>query len=375
MHRHLIAPWACVLAMAPAALPLHAESGQAVGGAEPMVLAYYAGYPNNYAALTAFYRHFNAASIDYYNITGKGAVVGNGDPAPGKAIDFLRRKQIPAYGCVSNVKNGEWSASVAHSVMTTAIDDAVANLVAFAQANGFAGINLDFEAVDQGDRANLSHFVQVLADALHAQGLRLVVSVPAFSAVDADHPYNRAFDLASLGKSADHLQLMTYDEAIPGWDPGPVSGSDWVEDDLDYATSLVPPAKLLSGLPAYGYDWQADLRGSQLFWVDTPALLDRYNVTPKYDAATHSVHFRYKPKDGTGTHTVWTENERSVTMKAGLVKAYGLGGTSVYALGMEDARYWSAVEAGLSTRVAPLRTKAAIGPRQSNTTAPRPPAP
>jgi spore germination protein len=335
--RRLAAALGCALVLAAA---------PAARAAGPMVLAYYAGYPNNYASLTANYASFDAASIDYYDITAKGTVVGNGDPAPTKAINFLQAKKIPAYGCVSNV-DGDWSPQVAHSVMTTWLDAAVANLVAFAQANRFAGINIDFEAVDQADRANFSNFTQVLADALHAQGLKLIVSVPAFSAIDFDDPYNYAYDLRALGASADFLQLMTYDEAIPGWDPGPVAGSDWMEDDLDYATSLVPPAKLLNGLPAYGYDWRRNDSGSQLFWVDTPALVAKYGVTPKYDLQSNSETFSYKAKDGSGRHTVWTENARSIALKAGLVGAYGLGGTSVYALGMEDAAYWTAVRSGL----------------------------
>lgn len=151
------------LSLLAAVFCLTLQTVDAAHAAEPMVLAYYSGYPNNYASLTAHYQHFNAASIDYYNITSKGAVVGNGDPAPTQAIDFLRRKKIPAYGCVSNVKNGEWSPTVAHAVMTTSLDAAVGNLVSFAQTHRFAGINVDFEAVDQGDRANFSHFVQVSA--------------------------------------------------------------------------------------------------------------------------------------------------------------------------------------------------------------------
>jgi len=327
-----------------AALALAAPLAASAAG--PMVLAYYAGYPNNYASLTANVASYNTVSLDYYDITAKGAVVGNGDPAPTQAISFLQSKKIPAYGCVSNV-DGDWSPSIAHSVMTTYLDTAVANLVAFAQANRFAGIDIDFEAVAQGDRANLSNFAQVLANALHAKGLKLILSVPAFSAADYDNPYNYAYDLRALGASADWLQLMTYDEDIPTWDPGPVAGSDWMENDLDYAVSLVPASKLLNGLPAYGYDWLADDSGSQLYWVATPGLVSKYGVTPKYDVQSNSEHFTYKPRDGTGRHTVWTENARSITLKAGLVGAYGLAGTSMYALGMEDASYWAAVKAGL----------------------------
>ena len=317
--------------------------------AEPMVLAYYSGYSHNYDSLTRYRGNYNAVSVDFYNLTQGGAVVGNGDATPANALAFLRANGIPAYGCVSNVDT-DWSPSIAHEVTTKNLDTAVRNLVAFAQKNRFAGINIDFEALDQGDRNNFSNFVQVLSRALHAQGLKLIVSVPAFSAADESNPANYGYDLRALGASVDYLQIMTYDENIPTWDPGPVAGSDWMENDLDYAVSLVSANKILNGLPSYGYDWRADDSGAQLFWADTDALVKQYGATPKYVASNNSVTFRYTADDETGTHTVWTENARSVQLKAGLVNAYGLGGTSMYALGMEDSHFWQALKAGLAAQ-------------------------
>jgi spore germination protein len=309
-----------------------------------MVLAYYSGYTGNYRSLTKYYGNFNAASIDYWNITSQGEVVGNGDDTPTDAMAFLKQKKIPAYACISNV-DGDWSPSIAHSVTGSYRSTAISNLVSFAKKNGMAGINLDFENVAQADRANLSAFVSALASALHASGLKLIVSVPAFSSTDETNPYNYAYDLAALGKAVDYLQIMTYDETIPDWPAGPVAGSDWMENDLDYATSKVSPTKILNGIPAYGYDWIKPGDGSQLYWNATPALLKKYGVTPKYDNNTNSETFTYTASGA--KHTVWTENVQSVTLKAGLVNAYGLGGTSLYALGMEDANFWSAVTAGL----------------------------
>ncbi|POA98385.1 chitinase, partial [Chromobacterium sinusclupearum] len=281
-----------------------------------MVLAYYSGYPGNYAALSKYSANFNAAAIDFYNITAQGVVKGNGDDAPDDAIAFLRGKKIAAYGCVSNVDGkGNWSAGIAHAVSTSALQPAVANLVKFAQQNGFAGINVDFENVAQGDRYNFGNFVQTLARALHAKGLKLIVSVPAFSGADYDHPANYGYDLQALGGGADYLQIMTYDERIPDWSPGPVAGSDWMENDLDYAVSLVPAGKILNGIPAYGYDWQREGVGGMLHWKDTQALIDRYGAQPSYDAGTNSWTFRYGAADGS-LHTVWTENARSVALKA-----------------------------------------------------------
>ncbi len=316
-------------------------------GAQPMVLAYYSGYSSNYASLVKYAGNYTAVSVDFYNITAAGVVTGNGDPTPTNAISFLQSKKVPVYGCVSNVDT-DWSPSIAHSVMTKNMSKAVANLVAFAQANKFAGINIDFESVNQGDRNNFDTFTKALAQALHAKGLKLIISVPAFSSTDETNIYNYGYDYRSLGASADYLQMMTYDETIPGWSPGPVAGSDWMENDLDYATSLVSPGKILNGIPSYGYDWQSNNDGSQLFWVNTPALLAKYKIKPSYDANTNSETFQYKASDGSGLHTVWTENAQSVTLKAGLVGAYGLGGTSMYALGMEDGNFWTALKAGLA---------------------------
>ncbi|MQA39395.1 glycosyl hydrolase family 18 protein [Rugamonas aquatica] len=311
-----------------------------------MVLAYYSGYSNNYNSLTKYYANVNAVAIDFWNITSAGAIVGNGDPTPTNAITFLKSKGIPIYGCISNVSNDGWDPLISHAVTGAKRATAVANLVAFAKANGFAGINVDFEAVDQADRANLSAFSAALSTALHAQGLKLIMTVPAFSATDENDPYNLPFDLAALGQSADYIQVMTYDEAIPAWAPGAVAGSDWMENALDYATSKAPAAKVLNGIPAYGYDWVKEGEGSQLFWRNVPGLLSKYGVTPKYDNNVNAITFNYTT--GGKKHTVWNENAKSVAMKTGLVSAYGLAGTSIYAFGMEDASFWTAVNAGLN---------------------------
>lgn len=330
------------------AAPAGAPASKALANGK-MVLAYYSGYSNNYNSLTKYYANVNAVSIDFWNMASDGTVVGNGDPAPTNAITFLKSKGIAIYGCISNVTptlEEGWDPKLSHIVTGPMRAVSVANLVSFAKAKGFAGINIDFEEVDQADRKNMSDFAAALATALHAQGMKLIMTVPAFSFADESNIYNLAFDLRALGQAADYVQVMTYDEAIPAWAPGPVAGSDWMENALDYVVSKVPASKVLNGIPAYGYDWLREGKGDQLFWRDLPALLSKYRVTPKYDNNANAITFNYT--EGGAKRTVWHENAKSVTLKTSLVGAYGLAGTSVYAFGMEDASFWSAVNAGLN---------------------------
>jgi spore germination protein YaaH len=331
-------------APSPAPVPSGLASGPGPTMPSKMVLAYYSGFDQGYNALTKYYASFNAVAVDYWNITGTGDVVDDGDSAA-DAMAFLKSKNIPIYACISNIDT-DWSPSIAHNVTTGNRTVAIANLLAFAQQNGLAGINIDFENLDQADRANLSSFAADLANVLHANGLKLIISVPAFSSADETDPYNMPYDLAALGNVVDYLQVMTYDESTPDWSPGPVAGSDWMQSSLSYAVSKVPAAKILSGLPAYGYDWASDSSSSAIFWTDVPGLLTQYGIKPTFDTPTSSLTFGYTAADGIG-HTVWIENTQSIALKAAMVNTFGLGGTSVYALGMEDQSFWDALHSGL----------------------------
>jgi len=135
---------------------------------------------------------------------------------------------------------------------------------------------------------------------------------------------------------------MTYDAHGPWSDPGPVSGADWVEAVVVYSASLVDPAKLLIGLPAYGYDWRSDGSTTDVSWVDFPALLAKPGVETGVEFASLSPWLSYT-EEGI-THTVWYENPASLQAKAVLVEKYSLGGLSMWALGKEDATFWQAIQ-------------------------------
>ena len=67
----------------------------------------------------------------------------------------------------------------------------------------------------------------------------------------------------------DVMQLMTYDENGSWGEPGPSAGLDWVEQSVKYAASMVAPAKISFGIPAYGYDWDLTdpSNNTQIVWT------------------------------------------------------------------------------------------------------------
>jgi spore germination protein YaaH len=317
-----------------------------------MSLGYYTGDAQSFEAVRDFAEYLTIVSADVYAVEFDGTIKGADDFG---VVDFCKARGIDVYACVSNY-NGDpevdgFDAELARVAIVTHRDKVIAGLVALAASGDYDGVNIDFENLAfsrdiEADRVAFTEFIHELAAQLHDLGIKLAISVPGKTQDSVDDDWSYPFDYAALAEDADLLQLMTYDQHGPWSEPGPVSGADWVEDCVAYAVSLVDPAKLLIGLPAYGYDW--DLTDSDpaswtysatsFSWSDIPALLAKPGAVEHWDTASQSPYVTYTERGH--RHEAWFENTASLRAKTALIAEYGLAGLSMWSLGQEDAAFW-----------------------------------
>jgi spore germination protein YaaH len=318
-------------------------------------LGYYTGDERSFEAVQAFAEYLTIVSVDVYAVRPDGTITG-GDVFG--VVDFCKARGIEVYACVSNYNDDPdvdgFDAELAHAAIVTHRDKVIARLEALAASGGYDGVNIDFENLAYSsdiddDRAAFTAFIHELAARLHALGLKLAISVPGKTEDSIGDDWSYPFDFKALGEDADLLQLMTYDEHGPWSEPGPVSGADWVRACVAYAVAVVNPAKLLVGLPAYGYDW--DLTDSDpaswtysatsFSWAAIPDLLARPGAIERWDTASQSPFVTYIERGH--RHEAWFENARSLRAKTALIARYHLAGLSMWSLGQEDESFWSAV--------------------------------
>jgi spore germination protein YaaH len=343
--------------------------------AAAFVLAYTDGQiAQSYTNLQAYYGSLSAVGLgSAYALQANGSVDSSGvTPTTTSIISFSKSKNLPLYPTVSDYSNSYngFDPSITNTFLASATSRAttVSNLVNLATANNFAGIDIDLEAVQPAMKTQMSAFISALATALHNQGKKLIISIPPMSG-DGAPAYLAGYDYAAIGAAVDYFQLMTYDEVGPGWSsstsatwPGPEVGLDWMKAKLTYAVSRVPAAKVLQGLPTYGYDYST---GNTAYWKGANGV-SGYNDIISAHAATKSRETASatpfatwgtvkQQADGVAWSTstkqpvLWYDDAQSITAKAGLVNTYGLAGTSVWAMGYEDASFWSAVAAGVGS--------------------------
>ncbi len=245
---------------------------------------------------------------------------------------------------------------------------AITNIVNTLTESHASGVNIDFEPL--GDippslRDAFTSFMQELHTELAQQDTIKLTTISIYpSAVSKP----RIWDLAALAPLANDFVVMTYDYTMPITDNAgpnaPLRGSNQLFDNdviknIAEITNLVPPGKILLGIPFYGYEWRTvdDTKYSPTLGRGTVASLER--IQAMLDDQTlkllwdHNTLTPYGIASVSGqTSQIYFENEASIGLKLEFVKASHLGGIAIWALGYEgeDPSLWNSITTALSSR-------------------------
>jgi spore germination protein len=287
----------------------------------------------------------NEVSPWIYGVSASGQIIldaGINLPSLKAELGRLRAQGLPIVPTLANVDGqGNWTygsiAGVLHNPARAARQ--IAEIVSLTDANNYAGIDLDYENLQAGDRQAFTAFVTSLAAALHAKGKILSVALFAKASNAGYAPRNVAQDYAAIGRVADQVRLMAYDYHWNTSPPGPVAPIGWIRDVVNYAKTQMPASKIVLGIPEYGYDWSGGV-GTSVTWLQVLRLSRQYHVQPRYDAPSQSPWFTYTDRSG-HKHTVWFENAESAQAKFEVAQGAGIAGVYLWMYGYEDPGTWA----------------------------------
>jgi hypothetical protein len=229
-------------------------------------------------------------------------------------------------------------------------DAHIANIVQLCAEQGFAGIEIDYRGVTLDEREAFTGFISALADALHAQELRLNVIVEPPTPADGGWD-SGGYDWTALGAVADALKA-----------PFPEDPTVYVEGGqaqrlLDWATAQVDRYKLRMLVSSLSTE-QGDGGSSQsnrTIYVSLEEALAHFgevtvlnptdtglvepgtqvefglsgqllSITPQESTGTYRL--EYASDDG-GARTVWLNTAASLAAKLEWARQYHLGGVAV----------------------------------------------
>jgi spore germination protein YaaH len=280
----------------------------------------------------------------WYSFDGNGYVGPNGD-VDLSIKEAAQKAGAKAYALIHNMREGLFDADLAHQALANEKNRAnfVQSLLDLTLKDNWDGISIDIEKVPPADRNNYSAFLNELSSALKAKDKILNVSIPAKYNDYAADLWSGAYDYTAIGKAADQVILMTYDEHGLGTTQGPIASVDWVNRVLDFATGKIPKEKMVMGLPVYAFDWGSNKPNlpAYLSYAQAIQRAKEHGVNVMFDESSQTSHYAYTA--GGVRHEVYLENAKSLAAKLENAKKHQLHGVAIWRLGMEDPAMWDQV--------------------------------
>jgi spore germination protein YaaH len=301
---------------------------------------------------------FSDVSEFWFHAVSATSIVASGttpDDQLTSSVASIRSHDVPVTITVTDGTGGGVMAGILSNPTTRHQQEQA--LIAIAARYHASGIDLDYEnmaffangnpSLVAPTRAGFDAMVQELSGMLHARGMILAVDVITKLSEPGGSPAQQVYDYPTIGRYADRVRIMTYDEHAQGtgYPGGPVSGISWVDPIIAFAASVIPPAKLYMGVPLYGYDWSSKTnRGSAVSYTQAANLMAQYHATRQWSVQDGSPFFTYTDAAG-AQHTVWYDDAESLQARLPLVGKYGLGGIAMWSFGNEDPAIWGVLRA------------------------------
>lgn len=194
----------------------------------------------------------------------------------------------------------------------------------------FDGLQVDWELIPARDADNFLSFLKELKKGLGKKPL--TVCVPARTKTLKQDVYS----YEKIGKIADRIMVMAYDEHWTGGPAGSIASMDWCEKIADYAKTVWPANKYIFGLPFYGRIWgNKSVKQALAFNGMNRTAHENGVVTIERERGV--PHYKYKVEvevEG------WYEDAYSNVERSRMYKQKGYNCIAFWRMGQEDVAVW-----------------------------------
>jgi hypothetical protein len=200
-------------------------------------------------------------------------------------------------------------------------------------AEAYDGVQIDFEAVSSKDFENFYAFLAQLKGVLGKKTLSVALSAQIKEASD-----NLSYD--RIGKIADRIIVMAYDEHWSSSDPGPVASIDWCRKVALFALSKVDASKLVMGAPFYGRSWVDKNLARAYKYSSLVKLIDEKG----FPVVRRQGEIPFMEYIESVNVKVFFDDYASTLARLGMYRGASIKNVAFWRLGQEDSGIWAAIE-------------------------------
>jgi len=321
------------------------------------VLFYYINKESSFKSLE---KHIDKVDIIVpiaYSVDEDGIVWGGVDS---RVISLANTNQIKIMPIVYNT-------GFENEILTTFLDNksarmrAIELLIDECKKNDYPGFQFDFENVNINNKSKYTQFCKETSEAFHAESILFSIAVvPRSDNLPGLTEYHKwlyknwrsGYDYHELAEIADFISAMTYAQHTRRTPPGPNAGIPWIQKNLKFLLTEIPPKKLSLGIPVICQHWYTEHDDEKYFanarsWSKELKYSEAATLVEQFDAKVkwlddQKVSFTYLENDGV-FEFIFFEDARSFQHKLDLINKFELRGFSAWVIGYEDPKIWELI--------------------------------
>jgi peptidoglycan-N-acetylglucosamine deacetylase len=250
-----------------------------------------------------------------------------------RGVEIIRGSGVPVVAMLSNFWGDDFNGKILHELLNNPAKrkTLINQVVRVLTREKFAGVNVDFEELQEGSDEVMVQFMKEMYAALHPLHLLVTQDVS---------PFNPDYNLKALSAYCDYVFLMAYDEHYSGGKPGPISSQNWIEAATADALKQVPAEKLVLGMAGYGYDWPKDHQAADVTFAEALSIARESGGQVSFDTASYNLQFGYADDDGLH-HDVWFTDAATNFNTMRFAAGSNVAGVALWRMGSEDGRLWT----------------------------------
>ena len=254
-------------------------------------------------------------------------------------VNWAHENNYQVWALITDNFDSKISKSILKS--TTTREHVIKQLLAFVSIYNLDGINIDFESVPNDCGEYFIQFLRELGPLLKEQGA--ILSVDTF----VPKPWTNHYNRKEIGKIADYVIVMGYDEHYAGSKTsGSVASISWSREAITSTLNQgVPKEKLILGIPFYTRIWTEEYTengfklSSKAYGMDAAYnfILERNG---KFEWLENIGQYYGEVTQDNKTYKVWLEDETSIKKRLDLVLKYDIAGVGSWKRGLEVPYIW-----------------------------------